>query len=320
MAPMGVVRSARTIDLRGRVARRGDSGARAHAAGASRAASRLRRGQGAASSRPEELREPGIEHLRGSRRLRGTRLELPRGGVDQVSRGSKLRRGAWERSRWGGEASWAFAGASWASAEASGALTEATAEARRSSAQRQSRRWRLLTVWPSREEDVRGVHGRADTLRRRQPPSSPCGSSDTAVTRAIHPRRAPRASRCSPRACAPRACPRGGLGGLRSSLPPARRRRAYLRRGRDSNPRSAFDGRPLSKRVPSATRSPLLSGDKRSTAPAASAQAASPSREPRNQAFSVSSNSEKRRCQCFSAAAASWTGVSDGTNPCAAPG
>ncbi|CAN5839155.1 hypothetical protein BH11MYX4_BH11MYX4_23840 [soil metagenome] len=39
------------------------------------------------------------------------------------------------------------------------------------------------------------------------------------------------------------------------------------RRGRDSNPRSAFDGRPLSKRVPSATRSPLLSGKGRSTAP-----------------------------------------------------
>jgi len=38
------------------------------------------------------------------------------------------------------------------------------------------------------------------------------------------------------------------------------------RRGRDSNPRSAFDGRPLSKRVPSATRSPLLSGKHRSTA------------------------------------------------------
>lgn len=33
-----------------------------------------------------------------------------------------------------------------------------------------------------------------------------------------------------------------------------------LRRGRDSNPRSAFDRRSLSKRVPSATRSPLLSG------------------------------------------------------------
>jgi len=45
-----------------------------------------------------------------------------------------------------------------------------------------------------------------------------------------------------------------------------------LRRGRDSNPRSAFDRRPLSKRVPSATRSPLLSGHDRSTAPSLSAQ------------------------------------------------
>ncbi len=34
--------------------------------------------------------------------------------------------------------------------------------------------------------------------------------------------------------------------------------RESLRRGRDSNPRLAFDQRPLSKRVPSATRSPLL--------------------------------------------------------------
>lgn len=45
-----------------------------------------------------------------------------------------------------------------------------------------------------------------------------------------------------------------------------------LRRGRDSNPRQAFDLRPLSKRVPSATRSPLQSGDAPSTATAGGSQ------------------------------------------------
>ncbi len=44
----------------------------------------------------------------------------------------------------------------------------------------------------------------------------------------------------------PKACPIGQL-----------HAQATLRRGRDSNPRWAFDPRPLSKRLPSATRSPL---------------------------------------------------------------
>jgi hypothetical protein len=81
-----------------------------------------------------------------------------------------------------------------------------------------------------------------------------------------HARRHPRR-----RGEAPRPGQRGsrGAGSGRASAPGQDSPRFYrditrnscenLRRGRESNPRSAFDGRPLSKRVPSATRSPLQS-------------------------------------------------------------
>ena len=54
-----------------------------------------------------------------------------------------------------------------------------------------------------------------------------------------------------------------GRAGRRSNLPRSSRSSALaelLRRGRDSNPRLPFGQRPLSKRVPSATRSPLPKG------------------------------------------------------------
>ena len=108
--------------------------------------------------------------------------------------------------------------------------------------------------------------------------AAPC--HDTISTRSAagfrtHPRRAagsePRSESVAQIASRNRARPSEAVDGARSRTPvrrrpPAAGSRRYravtgcdLRRGRDSNPRQAFDLRPLSKRVPSATRSPLPS-------------------------------------------------------------